>query len=514
MLVLCMLFGLAACKDSDGGTTPENPDTGITDPDGGTDNPDENGGSQEDGNDTPSAPVQLVAPHISLNEGVITWSAVEHANYYEVYEGETRVARVTATAYTVAQYNEGTYYYSVKAFSASASYTASELSNTVTYTIEAVVQQQILDAPVISLNENTLSWSAVDNADGYNVYEDGELIATTAQTSYKINQYMPATYNYTVRATSTNSQYVISPVSNVVTRTVTAQKMTYTVSVSIPSTLSASEVYIGLFDGNTRVSSQTVTTINSGNGVYKFMLSATLSYEVVARVLYLPAGYTASETTLTPNRRDAQIEIYTVSNGELVLGNNSVRVDTLDDEGADIEYTFVAEKGGAYTVLTEEAAGIIISVNGIMVINASGDFRQSTFSAEAGETVIFTIVCEVINVNFTFTIKEGAQKRYFEIGSGYNDKPNMFIGAGTYYLNVEQAGVYTFFFGATLNNYNVTMKIGGVDYTFGYYGMEVDGDAQLHMKDIELPAGEIEIEITLSDNYWDDLLGFFIWRAQ
>lgn len=503
MLALCMLFGLAACKDDGNGTTPENPDSGTTNPDG-------NGGDK-----TPTEPVQLIAPVISLDENVITWSAVEHANYYEVYEATTRVARVTATTYTIEQYEEGTYLYTVKAFSVSADYTASNLSNVVTYTVKSAgVQQQILDAPQISLNDSTLSWSAVDNADGYNIYENGVLIAKTAQTSYKISQAMPETYTYTVRATSTNVQYVISPVSNAVTRTVTAQKMTYTISVSIPATLSASEVDIGLFDGNTRVSSQTVTTIPSGNGVYKFMLSATLSGAVTARVLYLPSGYVALEATLTPNRRDAEIVIYTVSNGELVLGNNSVMVTTSDDVGADVEYTFVAETGGTYTVLTTERAGIVISVNGILVINATQDFRQSTFHAEAGETVVFTVVCEAMYVNYTFTIIEGAQKRYFEIGAGYNDTPNMFIGAGTYYLNVETAGVYTFFFGGTLKNYNVTMNINGVDYNFGYYGVEEGTEEQLHMKDIELPAGEIEIEITLSDNYWNDLLGFFIWLAE
>ena len=494
-LVLCMLLGLAACNDNGGGTDNQNPDSGTTEPE----NPE---------------PTQLIAPVISLSENVISWSAVENANYYEVYEATTRVARVTETTYTIEQYDEGSYIYTVKAFSVSASYTASNASNAVTYTVEAVVQQQILDAPVISLNESTLSWSAVEHADGYNVYEDGELIATTAQTSYKINQYMPATYTYTVRATSTDSQYVISPVSNAVIRTVTAKIMTYSVLVSIPATLSASEVDIGLFDGGTRVSTQTVTSTNMGNGVYKFMLNATLSGAVIARVLYLPAGYTASESTLDPNHRNGEIEIYTVSNGELVLGNNSVKVDNNDDVGADKEYTFVAETGGVYTVLTAERAGIVISVNGVIVIYAGQDFRQSTFRAEAGETVIFTIVCEAMNVNFTFTIKEGAEKRYFEIGTGYGNTPNMFVGAGTYYLNVETAGVYTFFFGPTLGSYNVTMKINGVDYTFGYYGVEEDTEEQLHIKDIELPAGEIEIEITLSENYLDDLLGFFIWLAE
>lgn len=489
-----MLFGLAACTDNGEGTTPENPDSGTTEPDN-------------------TQPTQLIAPVISLNENVITWSAVQNASYYEVYEGETRVARVTATSYTIEQYEEGTYLYSVKAFSVSASYTASNLSNTVTYVIETVIQQQILEAPQISLNDSTLSWSAVEHADGYSIYEKDLLMAKTAETSYKINEYMPATYTYTVRATSANSQYVISPVSNAVTRKVTAKQMTYTVSVSLPATLNVKDVDIGLFDGVTRVASQSVTTINSGNGVYKFMLNATLSGEVTVRVLKLTSDYTASESTLDPNHRNTEVVVYTISNGELMLGNNSVRVDSSDDEGADIEYTFVAEKGGAYTVSTSEAAGIVISVKGILVINATQDFRQSTFYAEAGETVVFTIVCEAQNRYYTFGIKEGVEKRYFEIGTGYGNTPNMFVGEGTYYLNVETAGIYTFFFGPTLGNYNVTMKINGVDYTFGYYGME-DTDEQLHIKNIQLPEGETEIEITLSDNYWDDLLGFFIYPAE
>lgn len=494
VLAVCMGLSLFGCK--------ENVDDNNED-DGGTNQPDV------------TEPVQLIAPVISLDESVITWGAVENANYYEVYENSTRVARVTATTYTIEQYEEGSYLYNVKAFSVSASYVASGLSNTVEYVVEgAGSQQQILAAPQLSLDDSTLTWTAVDNADGYSVYVDNVLLGTTTETTYKLNEYMPATYTYTVRATSTNPLFVISPASNAVKRTVTAKKMTYTVTVNMPITLSDSDIDIGLFIGTTRVSSQTVGSVPVGYGVYRFMISATLSGEVTAMVIGLPEGYTASQTTLDPNNRNAEITIYTVSKGSLVLGNNSVRVDILDDEGADREYDFVAEKGGVYTVSTTEAAGLVISVNGILAIDATQQFRQSTFTAEAGEKVTFIIVCEMMNVNFTFSITEGAQKRYFDIGSGYGNTPNMFVGAGTYYLNVETAGVYTFMFGPTLGNLGVTFKIGGKDYYFGWYGVEdAPDDAQLNIIDIQLAAGEVEIEITISENYMDDLLGFFIFPA-
>lgn len=502
----------AACNTPDNGGTKPNPDSGTTQPENPDNLPDDGG---EDKGEH-KQPVQLVAPVISLDEetAVISWNTVEHANYYEVYEDAIRVARVTTTTYTIAQYDEGTYVYSVKAFSVSADYTASEFSNFVTYTVESVGgQQEILEAPVIALDGNVLSWSAVEHADSYSIYENGVLIATIAETSYTIRQYMPAEYTYMVRAKSNNFQYVISSSSNAVTRTVTAQRMTYTVILNLPATLKVSEIIIGLFEGNTPVDIDTVAPVG-GNGVYRYIFNATISGEVTVRVVYLPSGYTCTESTLNPNNRTTEITVYTVSNGKLVLGNNSVIVSTWDEEGADIDYTFVAEKGGAYTVSTEEAMGIVISVNGILVIDATQQFRQSIFYAEAGETVVFTIICEAQNVNYTFKIKEGAEKRYFEMGSGFGDTPNMFVGAGTYYLNVETAGIYTFHFGPTLGNYGVTFKIDGVEHYFGWYGIEdAPEDAQLNIIQIDLSAGEIEIEITLSENYWNDLMGFYIYPA-
>ncbi|MCH5146877.1 MAG: hypothetical protein J1F61_02580, partial [Clostridiales bacterium] len=179
ILSLCMLFSLAACKDD--GSSNNNPDSGTTNP----------GDGDVGGGETPSDPVQLVAPVISLNQstGVISWAAVKHANYYEVYEGETVVAKQTATSYTIKKTAVGSYTYAVKAFSVLSSYTASELSNTVTYIVEPEVEPaEPLATPVIALNDNDnkITWTAIAHATAYEIYENGKKLTQVTASPYTI----------------------------------------------------------------------------------------------------------------------------------------------------------------------------------------------------------------------------------------------------------------------------------------------------------------------------------------
>lgn len=80
-----------------------------------------------------------------------------------------------------------------------------------------------LAAPVIELDDETgiISWSAVENADRYIVYEDGEQATTTSDTQYNIkqNQKVEGTYEYTVASYNLSSRQT-SEKSNSVTYTV------------------------------------------------------------------------------------------------------------------------------------------------------------------------------------------------------------------------------------------------------------------------------------------------------
>ena len=193
-LAMTLCIGLAACGDN----TP----TGEG-----------NGGDTE--------AVQLAAPvislHVSETEKKVKWTAVEHADGYEVYEGTEKVATQTATEYAITRTEVGSYKYTVYATSTDTEhYTKSKVSNEVTYTITAPSAQPTqLTAPAITLTGKTISWTAVEHADGYEVYEGTNKVASPTTTSYTITQTAVGTYEYTVYATSTDTaNYSKSEASN------------------------------------------------------------------------------------------------------------------------------------------------------------------------------------------------------------------------------------------------------------------------------------------------------------
>ena len=163
-----------------------------------------------------SAPVALSAPQISLQENVISWSAVEHADGYAVFEGENKVSAQTATTFTVEKIKAGEYKFTVVATSANGDYTDSAPSNEVVYTLEQTIA---LAAPVVTLRGTELTWTAVEHADFYEVYADGAKVATVQTTSYTATQSRPGEYKYCVRAVS-SAEYDPSPMSNEVTCTI------------------------------------------------------------------------------------------------------------------------------------------------------------------------------------------------------------------------------------------------------------------------------------------------------
>ncbi|MDE7439429.1 MAG: hypothetical protein K2N23_02860 [Clostridia bacterium] len=182
-----------------------------------------------------TTPVQLTAPVISLDDNVISWSAVENATGYDVYEGENKVNSQTGTSFTVIQTAVGSYVYTVYATSTDSSkFTKSEASNAVTYTVEnKTVEPTQLDAPVISLTDNVITWSAVGDATGYEVYLGDNLILSTENTSYTVSQTEEGSYVYTVYAVNSDtSKFTRSEASNAVTYTVKGEIQSVTLEAS------------------------------------------------------------------------------------------------------------------------------------------------------------------------------------------------------------------------------------------------------------------------------------------
>lgn len=83
-----------------------------------------------------------------------------------------------------------------------------------------------LETPVVTLTGKTLSWSEVEHATGYVVYENDEKIADVEGTSYTITQTVAGTYSYTVQAVTTDTSYSASAKSAAQTYIVKAEKLT------------------------------------------------------------------------------------------------------------------------------------------------------------------------------------------------------------------------------------------------------------------------------------------------
>ena len=505
ILAICMALPLVACKDD--GSSNNNPDSGTTNPDDG----DEGGGDTTD-------PVQLVAPVISLNQstGVITWSAVLNANYYEVYEGETVVAKQTATSYTIKKTAVGSYTYSVKAFSVLLSYTASEYSNTVTYIVEPKVEPaEPLATPVITLNENEITWTAIEHATAYEIYENDEKLTQVTTTSYTITRTLAGEYVYKIRAISSDTvHYEPSAFSNTQTYTVQVRALGFQVNVTVPSGYSAA-VQVALYkDGETTPVETKEVSITGTQGSVEFSQSNEYSY--TASIVSVATGYKATSVRLSASNNVGEIMIISLSGSKVFnVGSNSFTVTNNDQAGADQIYYFLPENDGVYTLdASLESKGMYISVDRRVYIDTAGELNISSFRAEAGTLVEITVVGFEVGT-FSFKIVEGEVKQDLRIGIGYGNRPNYIFGDCTRALEVSSPDHYVFEFGLmSLAGRTITLTIDGTDYEFGGYDEETT-DVENWLV-IPLNKGTHEVTITTTGFNPKDEFGycvFFIYQG-
>ena len=506
MLAAGMAFSLVACAE-EGGKTPENPDTDVTKPDDG--NGDENGDKTD--------PVQLIAPVISLNDGVITWSAVAHASAYEVYENDSLARRQTATTYTITRTAVGEYVYKVRAISANSSYTTSEFSDTVTYTVESKVDPAVqLATPVVTLTENQITWSPVEHATSYEIYENDVRLSQTSDRSFTISCTMPGKYVYKVRALSSDTEhYTASEFSEPVTYIVSVKNIQYTVSVIVPKNYTE-EVQVAFCKGEQVVETKTVR-ITAGEGRVYFVSSNMNSYTV--RFVSVPANCVGTSATLSAEKLTATLKIVQIDDAtSFKVGKNSFTVANNNDViGADMFFYFVAGESGTYTIdCSAETKSMYLSINGTLYIDTSNEQYYATFHAEAGELVEICVVGHESG-KFNFEIVEGEIKQYFRIGAEYGMRPNYVYADCTRYLTVTTPGYYIFECSfATLSGKSLTLTVNGVDYFFG--DGEEEGEA-INMLQIPLNSGEHIFTVKVDGIVLDGpdvipFVAFFIYPAE
>lgn len=156
---------------------------------------------------------------------------------YDVYRGATLLGSTAATTYAVTGLTPSTAYsFTVRAKDAAGN--VSVASNTVNVTTLApVVDTTAPTAPTLTASGTTssstnLSWSgATDNVGvtGYDVYQDGALLGSTASTTYAVTGLNPTTaYAFTVKAKDAAGN--VSVASNTVNVTTLAVTLTYCTS--------------------------------------------------------------------------------------------------------------------------------------------------------------------------------------------------------------------------------------------------------------------------------------------
>ena len=146
-------------------------------------------------------PTNLVATTASASSIALTWTAAENALSYNVYSSNTKVANVTGTSYTVTGLEAETLY----CFSVSAvrNETESERTSEACAMTGNLVPSAPtnLEATTVDATSIALSWTAGENASGYNVYRDGVKVGDATGVVYVDRNLTQGTqYCYTVKS--------------------------------------------------------------------------------------------------------------------------------------------------------------------------------------------------------------------------------------------------------------------------------------------------------------------------
>ena len=155
-------------------------------------------------------PDNLPSPVISIERHVLKWDAIPNANSYEVYIDGEHVITVSTTSLALADLqlditpdDEDGYEIAVKAISRDIyQWSHSNLSDSVKY---VMIELQTIDAPVASIDGNTLTWDFIAGAESYNVYIDVAVITSgpvlldnVTENSYDLSS-LADTYNANVK---------------------------------------------------------------------------------------------------------------------------------------------------------------------------------------------------------------------------------------------------------------------------------------------------------------------------
>lgn len=449
---------------------------------------------------------QLSAPVLSLRgTNTLVWDGVEHATSYEVFEGESKVQDTETTTYTIAKTVDGEYTYTVYALSTDVRYSKSPASNAVKYTYESVKIQ--LAAPLLTLMENVLSWEKIDHAESYEIYYEGELEVTTTELSYTIPYTEVGSYNYSVKAITTEAGYENSAMSEVQTFVIPPQSLKFEVTLELPSNYNITTIQIALFHKD-RVVEGTVRELTKEHFAdtitYEDMPIASYRARAISSVLN---GYMVVPAVLNASVTSGRIIIQPIPAGKrMQVGRNTVYASE-DQVGNVSDPNFVwyleVPADGIYTFTADRSANIDISVDGTLMLQPSQGWTTTTMQ-------LFKGACEIVILvnsagSHAFTIMKGEpEHRELRIGTGYGDNNANFVydaDMGSWELTVTDARYYEFFFGPAIDGKNVTITLTGSNNKPQEFIFNTSGEGEglnVH-KTIGLNADTYKVEVSIDE---------------
>lgn len=426
--------------------------------------------------------VALDAPVLILEKqtGVIVWEPVENAFSYNVTMNGKNMGSQIETEYKINVTEAGEYVFRVKAVPGNSDYIESEYSEPVTYTY-VTSDPVALATPVVNIDEanKTLYWAAVENAEGYAVYENGFRIADVTETSYVIPTVAPGEYTYTVRAIGDGELFESSGFSNAVSLTIGATEVPYTINVVVPEGYTA-PITVGLYDGEKEVV-RGVAVLDTESSQATVELEAINDRDYIAKVIGIASGFTSTQATVTARRTTAALKIMKYdSSSALKIGTNTftVRANSnpdSDEKGTQFDFTFLAEESGIYSIdATSETKRMSIFVDNELIIEGPL-VTIGWFSMEKGQVVQISCMGADAGQYFFDIVKGEVAAPNLQIGTGYGDRANYIPPLNcTRKLVIETPGYYEFCFTPSLDGHRITMTIDGKDYVFGVDETDID----------------------------------------
>lgn len=457
--------------------------------------------------------VALIAPTVTMEDKTLSWKAVAHATGYIVYENGESVSEQTETTYEITQEYPGNYEYTVKATTTEKGYKESSLSKAVSFKVDPYK----LATPVISISDKgVISWQAVEGADGYDIYENGEYVASTSELSYEIEQDYPDVFSYSVVATSTNA--VVYSKSDKSEPKDYKVPLHITINLDMPVEISSVTITLYTLAG-VKVDEATATY---SEGVCKFV---TEWGEYLAKVSDgITAEYAATWAHLSTVRRSEIITIVKVEEDNvLTLGQNNLSVTFPAGENyVNKNYIFTAgasEDKYHSIFAAEDATGLQIKAAGVTVVYTDSGIYKGSFATEENEVIIVKIsfqrpTVEVENPDEEPELEEITLSYSFEIvnyeikvpvkvlfeaynidhaATMYGDYVNTIYDSCVRYIaaeDVKEDGTYELFVPSThAHNTFITVTINGKSFQLNGGGIAK----------VELKAGEqVRIEFVLS----------------